>query len=63
MTGKRNRIVGSIIQGLVFLILAAFVLGYELFSLRDLTPILIIIAIGLVIIFSLRKRSFSKRKK
>jgi len=39
------------------------VLGYELFSLRDLTPILIIIAIGLVIIFSLRKRSFSNRKK
>jgi len=63
MTGKRKRIVVSIIQVLVFLILAAFVLGYELFSLRDLTPILIIIAIGLVIIFSLRKRSFSKRKK
>ncbi len=63
MDRKRTRIIVSVVQSLVFLILALIVLYFGMHTLEDLLPLLIVLLIGLVLIFFMFRRSkFFKRK-
>lgn len=58
MNRKRTRIIVSIAQSLVFLLLASIVLYFGLHTLEGLLPIIIVVLIALVLIITIQQGKF-----
>jgi len=61
MNGRRTRIIVSVAQSLIFLILAIVVLFFGLEAFEDFIPLLIIILAVLLVLFWFRRKSYRKK--